>query len=560
VVKGPRYEWGMCSRTVSPKSVPWALACWQGVVVVGFESGDIATLRPATQIRMSVHSRHRSGVRSLAISSDGVFVASGSEDTTAKFWDIQTGGVIRTFYGHTGEVSSVSVSLDRTTVASGSADKTIRLWDVRTGECRHVLHGHSKAVNTVSFSPTNSRLLMSASYDETVRRWDIDGRSVGPICKGVYVAFSSDGGRFVSHNSEVAMVRDSVSGAIVAELQEPEADLRQCHFSPDGKLMAGCTCHNIYIWDITNSDPRPVGTFTGHTWYIASLVFSSSLILISSSFDGSIRFWEVGILPTDPVVTKPEGMPRYPIQIQSVSLPTNEAIAVSCHPRGVVRTWDISTGICKASFRTPAQGIGWGEAEVIDGRLIFVWCLLDKIHLYDTETEELFQTVDVGTWFAAMGLRISRGGSNFFLLDDTSIRVWSIRTGELMGKVELAGKPLFNSLVLDGSRAWVRYEGSRIQGWDFGSASSSTSPVPLPGSSPSLMPGRRLDFIDCTGEWHTEPSRIEDTVTGEEVFRLSGKYKKPSVGAARWDGRYLVAGYESGEVVILDLKNMIPKQ
>ena len=46
-------------------------------------------------------------------------------------------------------------------------------------------------------------------------------------------------------------------------------------------------------------------------------------------------------------------------------------------------------------------------------------------------------------------------------------------------------------------------------------------------------------------------------VTGEEVFRLSGTYKKPN--AARWDGGYLVAGYPSGEVVILDLNRMIPQ-
>jgi hypothetical protein len=51
------------------------------------------------------------------------------------------------------------------------------------------------------------------------------------------------------------------------------------------------------------------------------------------------------------------------------------------------------------------------------------------------------------------------------------------------------------------------------------------------------------------------PSRIEDAFTREEVFRLSGRYRKPTI--ARWDGRSLVAGYRSGEVLILDFDNAL---
>ena len=553
VVKG-QAEWGTCLRRVSFENTPLALACWKGVVVVGFDSGDIIILDTVTQIRMSAHSRHRGWVRSLALSSAGMFVASGGDDKTAKFWDIQTGGVVRTFYGHTDWVYSVSVSMDRTTIASGSADKTIRLWDVRTGECRHVIHGDNEVIS-VDFSPTNPRLLMSASSDHTVRWWDIEGRRIGSTCEGDHVASSADGSRFVTQRGRVVTVRKSGSGAIVSELQAPNEGPWHCCFSPDGKLIAGVIHRNVYVWDIASSDPRPVKTFVGHTDYITSLVFSSSLI--TSSSDGSIRFWQVGVLPTEPVVTDPEDMLLDPAAIVSVSLPTNEAIAVSCDSGGVVRTWDISTGLCKASFSTPARWPGWGEAELIDGRLIFGWCSQGKIHLYDTETGEIFQTVDVECYFTTMSLKISRDGSKVFLLTRTSVRVWSIQTGEIVGNVGFVGKPLFDSLVVDGSRAWVHFEDSRIQGWDFGLTDPSKSPVPLPSSSPFPMPRHRLDFIDRTVAWHTVPSRIGDLVTGEEVFRLGGKYKKPNV--ARWDGRYLVAGYESGEVVIVDLNNKIPQ-
>ena len=58
--------------------------------------------------------------------SDGKLLASGSDDNTVKFWDIQTGGVIKTFHGHTHWVVSVSISADCTRIVSGSWDEKVR--------------------------------------------------------------------------------------------------------------------------------------------------------------------------------------------------------------------------------------------------------------------------------------------------------------------------------------------------------------------------------------------------------------------------------------------------
>ena len=41
--------------------------------------------------------------------------------------------------GHTGYVRSVAYSSDGTQLASGSEDRTVRIWDVASGECRATL-------------------------------------------------------------------------------------------------------------------------------------------------------------------------------------------------------------------------------------------------------------------------------------------------------------------------------------------------------------------------------------------------------------------------------------
>ena len=317
VIKGLQVEWGSCSRTLSLDYIPDALACWKDTIAVGSSLHDITILDAIAGIHTSVISEH---VVALTFSSDGTLLVSGSKDRTVSLYDIQTGGIIRTFYGHTGGIRSVSISPDCTMIASGSTDTTIRLWDTWTGVCRCVIDGHEEAITFVIFSPTNSQLLISASWDDTVQQWDISGNKIGSAHEDNSVAFSPDGTHYVSWVwlGMTATVRNSDSAVAVAKLQVPAHGFRCCCFSPITKIVAGCAGYTIYIWDITSPGPHLVKTFTGHTDVVWSITFSSSLI--STSWDQSIRFWQIGTLPTDPVTAVPKSMLFLPQPIGFVSL------------------------------------------------------------------------------------------------------------------------------------------------------------------------------------------------------------------------------------------------
>jgi hypothetical protein len=71
---------------------------------------------------------------------------------------------------------------------------------------------------------------------------------------------------------------------------------------------------------------------------------------------------------------------------------------------GVVRTWDLLTGLCEASFNVPAQFYSFGDTQMIDGRLIIAW-LKGEIHIWNTEDKHL-QIVDRGQGSPG-GLKIS---------------------------------------------------------------------------------------------------------------------------------------------------------
>ena len=453
MVKGLQAKWGICFRTVSFNNVPQALSCWKDLIAVGLDSGDIIILDAITGVHKSILSNHTKVVNSLAFSPDGIFLVSGSSDKTSNLWDIQTGGIIKTFHGHTQSVWSVSISPDCTIIASGSLDHTIQLWDAQTGECHCVIDGHSHDVNSVSFSPINPKLLVSASDDDTIRQWSVDGHQIGSTYEGKYFAFSSDGTHFVSWRwgGTVARVWDSDSGGVVAELKSPGSYFKSCCLSPGGKVVAGAAGHTIYIWDITGLDPCLIESLTGHTKDITSLTFSSSLI--SSSEDKSIKLWQIGTLLVDPVTPDSVSTLLTPVSIKSVNLQATNGIAISSDSAGVVKTWDILTGHCKASYQTPAGDRTWRDAQLIEGRMTCVWLdIANKVRIWDTEKGE-HQIPDAQTTPNVKDLRISGDGSKVFVLGWKSIKAWFIQTGEVIGEVRLEREPLCQSLIVGGSRA-----------------------------------------------------------------------------------------------------------
>ena len=83
-----------------------------------------------------------------------------------------SGRELRTLSGQSGWVNSVGFSPDGHLLASGSEDSTIKLWDVASGRDLHTLRGHSDQVRSVAFSP-DGRLLVSGSDDTTIKFWDI---------------------------------------------------------------------------------------------------------------------------------------------------------------------------------------------------------------------------------------------------------------------------------------------------------------------------------------------------------------------------------------------------
>lgn len=94
-------------------------------------------------------------------------------DSTVRAFDMSTLEPYMSFYGHKMPVLSVAVSSDGLLLATGSADKTIKIWGMDFGDCRRSMRAHDDSVQSVAFQP-NTHYLFSGSRDGTFKSWDCD--------------------------------------------------------------------------------------------------------------------------------------------------------------------------------------------------------------------------------------------------------------------------------------------------------------------------------------------------------------------------------------------------
>uniref|UniRef100_A0A8C1WK75 Transducin beta like 1 X-linked n=1 Tax=Cyprinus carpio TaxID=7962 RepID=A0A8C1WK75_CYPCA len=162
---------------------------------------------------------------------------------------------LKTFQGHTNEVNAIKWDPSGMLLASCSDDMTLKIWSMKQDTCVHNLEAHNKEIYTIKWSPTGTgssnpnanMLLASASFDSTVRLWDVDrGVCIHTLTKHqepVYsVAFSPDG-KFLASGSfdKCVHIWDTLSGALVNSYRGTGGIFEVCWNSVGDKVGASAS-------------------------------------------------------------------------------------------------------------------------------------------------------------------------------------------------------------------------------------------------------------------------------------------------------------------------------
>ncbi|MCT7377175.1 c-type cytochrome [Chelativorans salis] len=235
---------------------------------------------------------HGDEVNAVAVLPDGRFVTAGADSRIA-IWESGRQAPVRVLEGHSGPVTALAVSPDGATLASASWDTTVRLWPVAGGDAR-VLEGHDGNVNAVTFLADGTPA--SAGYDANLIFWPRDMgaaavRVVLPTPLNTLVALRGNRLAVGGADGMVRVLdRDGTTGSEVQATQSPVVTLAA---SPDGRYLAAAGIRGaIILLDAT--DLAPVRDLRGPGMPVWSLAFTpDGKTLLTGGSDRVVREWDV---------------------------------------------------------------------------------------------------------------------------------------------------------------------------------------------------------------------------------------------------------------------------
>lgn len=530
-------------------------------------------------------------INSVAISSDGKSIVSGSSDHIVRVWDLQS-GQYRELKGHTAPVNSVAISADGNIVVSGSYDKTVRVWNLETGESQE-LKGYYDTVNGVfisadgtkvvfkswnSFIPFDSDMihiwdlergqsqefdvghirLLAVSPDATtlvlehldhkIRVWNLESASFQEL-KGHsndinVAAISSDGKTVVSASADNTILFWDLESGQSKELNGHQSDVSSVSISADGKtVVAGSKDNTVRVWNLKNGKSKELN---GHKNDVSSVSISSDgKTVVSGSRDNTVRVWDITFGKS-----KLEGHQK---PVESIAISSNGKTLVSGSYDRAIRIWDLESGQPSViKLESHWSGNNPPPIQVAlssDGKTLAYGSWIDRASIFNLETTQSLAIK--GYQENVNSVSISPEGQ--FTVSGTttnSIQIWDVKNNR---RKTLHSESYINSVAITPDAKKVIYGDSSnmVQIWNLQNA----KPTELKGHSGAVF------SISISADSKTVVSGSEDNTV--RVWNLKSGQSKELNGhrsavfsvSISSDGKKVISGSRDNTIRVWDLES-----
>ncbi|KAI8815782.1 WD40-repeat-containing domain protein [Fimicolochytrium jonesii] len=292
----------------------------------------------------------------------------------------------------------------------------------------HSLRGHSGPIHAITYSQDGNYIL-TASHDRSAKLWN---PTTGLLIK-----------TYEAHGKGVLAVAVPPAGA------------------DNSRFVTGSEDRSVFVWDVGTG--RPIRRFQGHHSRVNAVAFNQDgTVIISGSYDASIRFWDCRAANA-----------RLPIQICSDAKDSVESVRVvgsevlTGSVDGSIRIYDIRMG----SLTADAIGHPITSATFSgDKNCILLSSLDSTIRLIDKETGELLNHYR-GHKNTTYRLASTLSNNDAYVVsgsEDGKIYMWDLVDGKLVKAIvahegsvvtAVAYHPISNGMVsaaVDGSvKVWT---------------------------------------------------------------------------------------------------------
>jgi WD40 repeat protein len=258
---------------------------------------------------------------------DNSRVLTTSADRTLKIWDMDTLKCVNTLRGHSDWVLCATKVADGL-IVSGSLDKTLKMWDLETMACTACMIGHTDAVTCVV--QLSNGMIVSGSDDQTLQIWEIED-------KGTRSSATFQCKELGRHSGWVTCLVQLSNGYVVSggsdaviKVWSVMAEATDCMFTvrahdgavrcltqlEDGRVVTGSSDDTLKVWSFENYSDHPctdpaaagdasstsrmspvrmscIGTAEGHQNWVVSVVQMADGRVLSGSWDGTMKIWDL---------------------------------------------------------------------------------------------------------------------------------------------------------------------------------------------------------------------------------------------------------------------------
>lgn len=343
------------------------------------------------EVRVFLQFGHSGVINSLEFSENGRWIATASNDGSAKLWDVETGTELRTFEGHSKRVTNAVLSPDNKKLATSSEDKTIKIWDIVSGVEIQSFNLDIDYSHQVEFSKDGNSIFVNYPWISAVVQFDLKTKQ--------------EVRRFIGH----------------------KAYIKHFAISPDGRqLLTGSVTGTARLWNVSTGEI--ILTYHGHSERINKVAFApDGFSVVTGSADGTAKVWGTWVGNEIHKLTSVGE-----IAVETVAFSHDGKKVLTGSQMGA-ELWDASTGNKLKDHNFKQRGGVYDAEYSPDGRYLVAGSL-GRIFLRDAnsgiEILEFSQKAN-----AVSAGAISPNGSMLFSASENgSAALWDLQQGKQLGQ------------------------------------------------------------------------------------------------------------------------------
>ncbi|XP_040274622.1 WD repeat-containing protein 17 isoform X3 [Bufo bufo] len=191
---------------------------------------------------------------------------------------------------------------DPNLLATASFDGTIKVWDINTLTAVYTSPGNEGVIYSLSWAPGDLNCIAGATSRNGGFIWDVKkGKMITRFNEhgknGIFcISWShKDSKRIATCSGDGFCIIRTIDGKVLHKYKHPAA-VFGCDWSQNNKDMiaTGCEDKNVRVYYLATSSDQPLKVFTGHTAKVFHVRWSPLRegILCSGSDDGTVRIWD----------------------------------------------------------------------------------------------------------------------------------------------------------------------------------------------------------------------------------------------------------------------------